>query len=76
LIREVDEHYRNGFFYAAAYGNLEALELLTAADSDSHITDKFHRTAMHYAAMNDKSKVIEAVFLAFKTAGKNIWVYG
>ena len=76
LIKEIDGHYRNSLFYAAAYGNLDALELLAAADCDLHITDKYHRTALHYAALNDNSKVIEAVFLAHKASGKNVWVFG
>jgi hypothetical protein len=76
MIRELDEHSRNAYMYAAAYGNLEALELLAAADIDVHVTDKYHRSAMHYAAMNDSSKVVEAVFLAHKASGKKIWLYG
>ena len=76
MIREPDEHYRNAFFYAAAYANLEALELLAAADIDVHLTDKYHRSALHYAALNDQPKALEAVFLAHKSTGKNVWFYG
>lgn len=36
----------------------------------------FFRTALHYAAMNDSSKVIEAVFMAFKAAGKPVSIHG
>jgi ankyrin repeat protein len=76
MIKEVDEFYRNAFFYASAYGNLDSLELLAAADIDVHITDKFHRTSLHYAALNDNSKVIETVFMANKSSGKNVWFFG
>jgi len=75
-LMESDESKRNAVHYAAAHGNLESLELLTAADANVHLTDKFHRTAMHYAAMNDVSKVIETVFLAFKQRDRPILVYG
>lgn len=73
---ESDDNNRNSVHFAAAHANLEALELLAAADAHVHITDKFHRTAMHYAAMNDVSKIIETVFVAFKTQGKPLSVYG
>ena len=73
---ESDDNNRNSVIFAAAHANLEALELLAAADAHVHVTDKFHRTAMHYAAMNDVSKIIETVFVAFKTQGKPLSVYG
>lgn len=73
---ESDENNRNAVHFAAAHANLEALELLVAADAHIHVTDKYHRTAMHYAAMNDISKILETVFIAFKTLGKPLSVYG
>ena len=64
---ESDDNNRYAVHFAAAHANLEALELLVAADAHIHITDKYHRTAMHYAAMNDVSKIVETVFIAFRT---------
>ena len=75
-LMDSDDNKRNALHFAAAHANLEALELLTAADAPIHLTDKQHRTAMHYAAMSDASKVIETVFLAFKQLGKPLVVYG
>jgi ankyrin repeat protein len=65
-VNEVDEYGRSAIFYAAYYGNLESIELLSATDANLNLTDKFQRTPLHYAAMNDNSKIIEAVFMAFK----------
>lgn len=39
LLHERDEHNRNAVFYAAANGNVEALELLSAADASFNLTD-------------------------------------
>jgi ankyrin repeat protein len=39
--------------YAAANSDLESLELLSAADAPFNVTDIYHRTALHYAALND-----------------------
>ena len=66
-INEVDEeHARSAVFYAAFYGSVEAIELLAASDANLNMTDKYHRTPLHYAAMNDNKKIIEAVFMAYK----------
>lgn len=73
---ESDDNNRYAVHFAAAHANLEALELLVAADAHIHLADKYHRTAMHYAAMNDVSKIVETVFIAFKTLGKPLSVYG
>jgi ankyrin repeat protein len=73
---ESDDNNRNSVHFAAAHANLEALELLVAADAHIHLTDKYHRTAMHYAAINDVSKIIETVLIAFKKLGKPLSVYG
>ena len=67
LLTEIDNLNRNAPFYAAAYASLDSIELLSAADASFTLTDKYHRTVMHYAALNDISKLIEAVFLAFKS---------
>ena len=67
-INEVDEeHARSAIFYSSYYGNVEAIELLAASDAHINLTDKYHRTCLHYGAMNDNSKVIEAIFMAFKS---------
>jgi ankyrin repeat protein len=63
----MDEYGRTALFYTAYYGNLEAIELLAAADASFNITDSRHRTALHYACLNDNSKLIELIFMAFKT---------
>ena len=73
---ESDDNNRNSVHFSAAHANLEALELLVAADAHIHVADKYHRTAMHYAAMNDVSKILETVFSAVKTLGKPLSVYG
>lgn len=76
-INETDEeHMRSALFYSAFYGSVEAIELLAASDASINLTDKYHRTPLHYGAMNDTSKVIEAVFMAFKSQGKSIKIYG
>lgn len=75
-LSDTNEFGRNAVAYAAIHGNLESLELLAAADASFNRTDMFFRTALHYAAMNDSSKVIEAVFMAFKAAGKPVSIYG
>ena len=75
-LMEFDGCKRNACHFAAAHANVESLELLTAADAHIHFTDKYHRTAMHYAAMNNDSKVIETVFLAFKQQDRPLQVYG
>ena len=73
LINEVDEeNHRNAVMYCAMLGDSDSLELLAAADASFNISDVHCRTAMHYAAMNDSSKLIEAVFLPFKSAGKAV----
>ena len=66
-VDELDDCGRSAVFYAAYYGNIESLELLSAADASFNLTDKFHRTPLHYAALNDSAKLIEAIFLAFKS---------
>jgi len=76
-VNEVDEeHGRSACFYAAYYGNIEALELLAASDARFNLTDKYHRTALHYAALNNQPKVVEAVVLAFKHQGKPVILSG
>jgi Ankyrin repeats (many copies) len=72
----MDDLNRNSVHFAAAHGNQESLELLTAADALIHHTDKLHRTPMHYAALNDNSKLIQMLFVAFKTQNKHLQVYG
>ncbi|TNV86076.1 hypothetical protein FGO68_gene9698 [Halteria grandinella] len=75
-LSECDDKHRNAVIYAAAHGAHDSLELLSAAEAPFNGTDQYHRTALHYAAMNDNSKPIEAVFLGFKSQGKPIQVYG
>ena len=76
LLTEIDNLNRNAPFYAAAHASLDSIELLSAADASFTLTDKYHRTVMHYAALNDISKLIEAVFLAFKSQSKPLQIYG
>ncbi|CDW79967.1 ankyrin repeat [Stylonychia lemnae] len=71
-----EEHARSAVFYAAFYGSVEAIELLAASDANLNLTDKYHRTPLHYAAMNDNKKIIEAVFMGFKQQGKPIKIHG
>jgi ankyrin repeat protein len=66
-VNEVDKFGRSAVFYAAYYGNVEALELLTVSDALLSLVDTRHRTPLHYAAMTDNSKVIEAIFIGFKS---------
>ncbi len=66
MLSETDSLGRNAPFYAAAFADLESIEFLSAADGPFNLTDKFHRTVMHYAAMHDIPKLIESVFLEFK----------
>ena len=52
--------------YACYYGNVDSVELLVAAGAYINNTDSRFRTCLHYAAMNDNAKLIEAVFISFK----------
>eukprot|EP00347_Sterkiella_histriomuscorum_P016183 403354171 len=63
-INQLDEdHSRSAIFYSAFYGSVESIELLAA-------------TPLHYAAINDNSKVIECIFMAFKQQGEVMKVHG
>ena len=52
-MNDIDDYGRTATFYAAYYGSVEALELLSSTDAKFNLTDKFHRTILHYSAMND-----------------------
>ena len=67
MIDEQDEDFsRSAAFYSAYYGNVDALELLSASDAKFNMTDRFSRTCLHYGAMTNNSKAVEAIFMAFK----------
>ena len=67
LLSEMDsENQRTIVMYSAFLNQLDSLELLSASDAYFNQTDRYHRTALHYAAMNDSSKLIETVFMGFK----------
>lgn len=70
FLSEIDEIGRNAPFYVAAHADLDSIELLAAADAPFNLTDSHHRTVLHYAAMHDLPKLVEAVFLEFKSHGK------
>lgn len=53
--------------FAAYYNNVESMELLAASDANFAIYDKFGRNCMHYACMQDNSKVINIIFMECKT---------
>jgi len=66
FLTETDEIGRNAPFYVAAHGDVDSIELLAAADAPFNLTDIYHRTVVHYAAMHDLPKLVEAVYLEFK----------
>lgn len=53
-------------FYSSYYNALDSVELLIASEASLYLTDTRHRTALHYAVMNDNSKLIEAIVIAFR----------
>jgi ankyrin repeat protein len=65
-VNEVDGNGRNALMFASFYNNVDAVELLAATGALINTTDNRFRTCLHYASLNDNSKIIEAVFLSFK----------
>ena len=52
--------------YACYHNNIEMAQLLITAGACLNVTDDQHRMCLHYAAMNDNSKLIEAIVIGFK----------
>lgn len=59
---------RTPLMFAAYYNDMESLEILVASNARVQLKDKKGRTAMHYAAQTDFSKVLEALFLVAKAS--------
>jgi ankyrin repeat protein len=72
----LDNGSRNSLMFASFYGNVDMVELLVAAGAEINGTDSKFRTCLHYASMSDNSKLIEAVFIAFKNQGDPVRLFG
>ena len=62
-----DENGKTCAVFAAYYGNLDSIELLAASDATFATFDKFGRTCLHYASMQDNPKIINVTFMECKT---------
>ena len=71
-INEVDSYGRSAIFYSTYYNALDSAELLIASDAALYMTDTRHRTPLHYSAMNENSKLIEAIVIAFRSGHHEI----
>ena len=67
MLDAADYNGRTCAMFAAYYSNLESIELLAASDATFSAFDKFGRTCLHYASMQDNSKVINIIFMECKT---------
>lgn len=67
MLDAADENGRTCTVFAAYYNNLESIEILAASDATFHTVDKFGRTCLHYACMQENSKVINVIFMECKT---------
>lgn len=63
---------RTALMFASFYGSLDAVELLTASDAIPQLLDSRNRSCLHYAALNDDTKLIETIFLMSKSDPKKM----